>query len=123
MIAQSALKTAGQHSQVKLTADRISIRAANQDLSYVTVELVDAQGTRHPKADNLVQFAIEGPGSMVAVGNANPKSVESNQDPQRRAWQGRCLVIVKAGEKGGKIRLRASAEGLEPAEVVISARR
>jgi beta-galactosidase len=58
----------------------------------------------------------------VAVGNANPKSVESNQHPRRQAWQGRCLVIVKAGENGGKIRLRAAAAGLEPAEVVIKAR-
>jgi beta-galactosidase len=110
------LRTARDVSQVVMTADRAQIKADGQDLSYVTIELKDAGGTRHPKAENLLEFQIEGPGSIVGVGNANPVSVESYQRPVRKAWQGRCLVIVKSTNRPGEIRLRVSSAGL-PASV------
>ena len=115
------LSTAGAPARVKLTADRASVKADGQDLSYVTVEVVDARGVRHPKAENLVRFSVEGPGSIAAVGNANPVSTESYQQPQRKTWQGRALVIVKSGKRPGRITLRAAAQGLPPASVTIDA--
>jgi beta-galactosidase len=105
-----------------LTADRARIAADGEDLSYVTVELVDARGVRHPKAENLVKFAVTGPGQIVGVGNANPVSTESYQQPQRKAWQGRCLLIVKADRRAGQIVIKATGAGLAPAEIVIAAR-
>jgi beta-galactosidase len=111
----SELATSGNVAQLKLTADRVQLKADGQDLSYITIELADASGVRNPKADNLVKFEIEGPGTIVGVGNANPVSLESNQQPQRKAWQGRCLVIVKSGNKPGKILLKATTEAAGPA--------
>ena len=119
--AAAELRTAAEPARLKLTADRLRLRADGQDLSYVTVELVDARGVRHPRAENLVRFSVEGPGSVVGVGNANPVSTESYQQPQRRAWQGRALVVVKSGKRPGRITLRATAQGLPPASVVINA--
>jgi beta-galactosidase len=118
--AVAELHTAGKPVQIKLSADRNRIKADGQDLSYITVELLDATGIRHPKAENLVTFEIQGPGSIVAVGNANPISTESYKLSQRKAWRGRCLVIVRAAKQAGSIVLTASAQGLRPAEVVIS---
>jgi beta-galactosidase len=106
------LNTAGEPSKIRLTADRDKIRSDGQDLSYITVELTDASGIRNPKADNSVSFEIEGPGSIVGVGNANPVSLESFQLPQRKAWHGKCMVIVKSGASAGKIILKAFSPGL-----------
>jgi len=102
-----------------LSADRATIKADAQDLSYITVELTDANGLRNPKAENLVRFTIQG-GTIVGVGNANPVSLESYQLPQRKAWQGRCLVIVKSSDKAGRITLTASANGLPSSKLVIT---
>jgi len=115
------LRSAGEPKRVALSADRARVKADGQDLSYVTVELVDARGVRNPKAENLVKFTLEGPGTIVGVGSANPVSTESYQQPRRKAWQGRCLVVVKSDRRAGGIRLRASTEGLAPAEVLIDA--
>ena len=115
------LKTAGEPTQIKLSADRKFIKADNEDLSYITVELVDKKGTRNPGAENLIHFEIEGPGTIAGVGNADPVSVESYQLPQRKAWQGRCLVIIKSGKKSGNIVLKASSTGLKSSELVIKA--
>ncbi|MBV9929263.1 MAG: DUF4982 domain-containing protein [Acidobacteria bacterium] len=119
--ATAELQTAGPPARIKLTADRARIKSDGQDLSYVTVEVVDARGVRHPKAENLVRFAVEGQGTIVGVGNANPVSTESYQQPQRKAWQGRALVIVKSNKQPGRITLRATAQGLPPATIAIDA--
>jgi beta-galactosidase len=119
-VSVAELRTAGKPEKIKLSVDRTRIKADEQDLSYVTVELLDGKGIRHPKAENLVTFEIQGPGSIVAVGNANPISTESYKRPCRKAWRGLCMVIIRAARQSGSIVLKASAQGLEPAEVVIS---
>jgi len=116
----SELKTAGDPGQIKLSADRLNIKADGQDLSYVTVELTDVNGIRNPRAENPVSFSIDGPGTIVAVGNANPVSIESYQLPRRQAWHGRCLVIIKSETTEGKITLKATSPGLEPASTEIT---
>jgi beta-galactosidase len=118
-VSQSMLATAAETKAIKISADRNTIKADNQDLSYITVELTDEKGIRNPKEERLVKFEIEGEGKIVGVGNANPVSTESYRLPQRKAWQGRCLVIVKSTGNAGKIRLTASAEGLTPVQVEI----
>jgi len=118
-VNMSGLRTSGEVSQLKLKADRNQLKADGQDLAYITIELTDTNGVKNPKAGNLVQFEIEGPGSIVAVGNANPVSLESYVQPKRNAWKGRCLVIVKSDDQKGKIVLKASSAGLTSSEIVL----
>jgi beta-galactosidase len=118
-VSVSELKTAGVPVQIKLTADRSKIRADGEDLCYVTVEITDANGIRNPNAENLITFSIDGPGTIAGVGNANPVSLESYQLPHRKAWHGRCLVIVKSDVKAGRITLKASSHGLLPTSIEI----
>ena len=106
------MRTAGDVAALKLSADRAGIKADNQDLCYVTIELIDHHGIRNPKSENLLKFELEGPGKIVGVGNANPVSLESSQLPQRKAWQGRCLVIIKSENQPGNINLKVTSEGL-----------
>ncbi len=113
------LKTAGETHHLQLTPDRNLINADGQDLGYVTVELVDEKGIKSPKADNLIEFELDGPGEIVAVGNANPTSLESYQQPQHKAWQGKCLVIVKAQKLAGRITLTAKSAGLKSSSINI----
>ena len=58
---------------------------------------------------------IEGNGKIVAVGNSNPTSVESFQQPTRKAFEGKCLVIVQSGKQAGEILLKASSKLLKKA--------
>lgn len=119
IIDSAILSTAEVPVQIKLTTDKKLIKANNQDLSYITVELLDAKGNRNPLAENGIKFKVEGDATIVGVGNANPRSIESYQSPQRKAWQGRCLVILKAGKTGGEIILTAETEGIQRASVVV----
>jgi beta-galactosidase len=110
------LRSAGDPTQIKLSADR-KLNSGENDLSYITVELADTNGVRNPTAENQLQFEISGGAKIVGVGNANPVSLESFQLPQRKAWKGRCLVIVKGAGGSGPVQLKATAAGL-PAAVI-----
>src|SRR5450432_1201904 len=118
-INTAILQTAGEPVRVKLSADKIKLKANTEDISYVTVELLDENGYRNTKAEDLVHFTIAGPGEIAGVGNANPTSIESYQLPQRKAWQGRCMVVIKSTGKTGNIVVKATAEGLPAAVITI----
>jgi beta-galactosidase len=116
----SILSTAGEPNLIRLTADRTEIKADGQDLSFITVELTDEKGIRNPKAENLVKFEIEGPGTIAGVGNANPVSTESYVLPERKAWQGKCLVIIKSENQPGEIHLKVTSGVLITGEITIN---
>lgn len=118
-VISSELKTAGPPVELRLTADRDTIISGGQDLSFVTVELLDSGGVRNPVAADQIEFEIEGPGIIQAVGSSNPISLESFTSPVRKAYQGRCLVIVRSAESSGDITLRATCESAGSSEITI----
>jgi beta-galactosidase len=118
-VAECQVKTVGAPAQIRLTPDRSSIKAEPGDLCYVTVEIVDQDGLVHPSADHQIFFTVKGEGEIAAVGSGNPVSTERYRGNQRRAHRGRCLVVIGSRGGPGEIRLRAQADGLDGAEVLI----
>ncbi|NDV81755.1 DUF4982 domain-containing protein [Bacteroides sp. 51] len=118
-VTTSQLKTAGEVANIRVTADRTMLSANGQDLSYITVELIDAEGNVNPLADHLVTFEVSGEGSLIAVANSNPMSTESFQKDYRKAWRGQCLAILKSEKKAGNIHLTVKATGLPDAHISI----
>ena len=120
--AESTLRTAGPAAQLGVTADRPAIRADGQDLSFVTVQVRDAEGRPVPRSHPPLRFTIEGAGDLVAVDNGDPTSHVPFQSREMKAFNGLCLAIVRtrAGERGD-IRLRVESPGLPPATVSLRA--
>jgi len=81
-------------------------------------EVFDAKGRPVPKADNLIKFAVSGPGAVIGVGNGNPNSHEADKAAQRMAFNGLCCAIVQVTGAGG-ITVSASADGLTGSKVVL----
>jgi beta-galactosidase len=87
----------------------------------VTVSAVDAQGRPVPTAKLQVRFEIEGAGAIIGVGNGDPNSHESEKAPERKLYNGLAQVIVQGSRGGqGTLKLRAKADGLQSAEVVLA---
>jgi beta-galactosidase len=87
-------------------------------LYFATVEIQDAGGTRHPHADRPIEFTVSGGARILAIGSGHLASTESYRDNPRRSHQGRSLVVVRVdAADASDIVLRATADGLEPAEV------
>ena len=117
--ARWTLQTAGPPAALRLIPDRKTLAADGEDLSYVAVELRDAQGRLPPNAADLVHFTLTGPGRIIGVGNGDPQSTESFQQPQRHAFRGRCLVVLQASDHPGTIHLTARAAGLTGAQAAV----
>jgi beta-galactosidase len=118
--ATSSLKTAGAPAKLEMTADRAKIRADGLDLSFVTVRIADKAGLTAPRAGDRIKFTLEGPGEIVATDNGDPTSFESFQSPERKAFNGYCLAIVRAKPgQPGKLVLRAESGSLQGAAVTL----
>lgn len=122
VVLTQELRTAGQPARITLIPDRKVIKADGSDLSFVTLKVVDANGTVVPHADNLVKFQLTGEGSIAGVDNGSQVSHEPFKADYRKAFNGLALAIIQSKDRAGRITLKATAEGLAPASVVIEAK-
>ena len=121
LVSEKSIHTASEPTQLRLTADRDVITADGMDLSFVTVEVLDAAGRVVPDADNAIRFHIEGAGAIAATDNGYQADLTPFSSHTRKAHGGKCLVIVRAGENSGQIILKASAEGLQTTSIELVA--
>jgi beta-galactosidase len=121
-VLETEIKTAGNPENLKLTADRNTIKADGNDLSFVTVDITDANGVLSPNANNEIQFSLKGNGKIVGVCSGDPVSHESYKGTKHTALNGKCLVVIQSGNKAEKLELTATANGLKAATITISAK-
>lgn len=120
-IGTATQRTAGAPAALRLTADRRQLVAADDDLSYLLVEAVDADGNVCPLAQNEVRFHVEGAGEIAAVGNGDPLSLEPFQADHRKLFFGKALLIVRSLDgQPGEIKITARGEGLKSDTIVIT---
>jgi beta-galactosidase len=120
-IKETSVKTAGEPTKILLEADRREIAADGKELAFVTVSVVDENGRLCPVADNLIDFTIEGEGEIKAVGNGDPTSLESFVKPFRKAFNGKCMVLIQSSQNEGEIILKATSKGLQAEKIRITA--
>lgn len=119
-VLSETIRTAGEPAALRLTADRKVLMADGRDLSFITVDVVDADGNLCPLADNLVQFEVSGPAFIAGVDNGCQTSMESFKAPLRQAFHGKCLVVVQNDGHTGRAVLKATADGLRSDKVALS---
>jgi beta-galactosidase len=105
-----------------LSPDRSEINADGSDLSFITVTVVDRNNNLVPHAGNMINFSLEGPGIIAGVDNGSQTSMEPFKADYRKAYNGKCLMVLKAGREKGEIRITASSEGLPDATCTVKAR-
>ena len=105
MADERTVKTAGRPARLKLEADRSRLQADGDDLAYVTVSLVDADGTLVPHADDQLTFEVSGAGTFRAACNGDATSLEPFTRPQMRLFNGKLVVTVQSATKPGTLRL------------------
>jgi beta-galactosidase len=121
-VAIATLRTAGEPREIRLIADRSTIRADRNDLSYVAVEVVDRGGNVVPTAAVPVRFTVSGAGELAAIGSSAPNDASSFRAPLRKTYEGRCLAILRPNGGAGKIELKAEVNGLKAATIEVQAR-
>jgi beta-galactosidase len=118
--AEETMQTTGAPARLAIYADRQTISADGEDLSFITVKVTDKNGLMVPVASNKISFSIEGPGKIAATDNGDPASLISFASTERDAYSGLLLAIVRS-EKGkpGTMKVTAQSDGLKMATVEI----
>lgn len=118
--ATDTVRTTGPAAQLQLKPDRATIAGDGHDLSFVTLTVADKDGRRVPVASNQITFEISGPGEIVASDNGDATDMNIFSNPQRKAFNGLALAIVKAKRgQTGEITLTAKSDGLTTASTTI----
>ncbi len=114
------LRTAAEATGIRLSADHIRINAGGQDLAFITAEAVDPAGNWNPTATNTVHFTVTGAATLAAAGTGSPTDLVPYTKDTHTLFQGRAMVIVRAGARPGNVTVEATAPGLAPVRLSLT---
>jgi beta-galactosidase len=111
---EKVMRTAGKAAALKaevwtqtsnLQSQTSKLKADGNDLAYVTVSLVDKNGTLIPDATDQLSFEVSGAGKFRAVCNGDPTSLEVFTEPTMKLFAGQLVVVCQAGKEKGQLTL------------------
>ena len=132
VVARHQIETTGEAVALKLVPDMETWHADGKDLMHVRIYAVDKKGRRvlnvkDAKAFDKLTFTVKGDANIVAVDNGNIASDELHigktqleKTIQRNLFQGSALVILRAGDKPGKIELSVAGEKIKAKKLVLN---
>ena len=132
VVARHQIETTGEAVALKLVPDMETWHADGKDLMHVRIYAVDKKGRRvvnvkDAKAFDKLTFTVKGDANIVAVDNGNITSDELHigktqleKSIQRNLFQGSALVILRAGDKPGKIELSVAGEKMKARKLVLN---
>ena len=132
VVARHQIETTGEAVALKLIPDIETWHADGKDLMHVRIYAVDKKGRRvlnvkDAKAFDKLTFTVKGDANIVAVDNGNIASDELHigktqleKSIQRHLFQGSALVILRAGDKPGKIELSVAGEKMKAKKLVLN---
>ena len=118
--AEEIVETTGKPAALQVVPEKKVLKADGVDLSFVRVLIVDSKGRMVPRAKNHLKFSVSGPAEIAATDNGDATDLTSFQAPERNAYNGMALVILRSQyQKTGKVVLTVEAKGLPKQKVVL----
>jgi beta-galactosidase len=111
-VAKFALRTAGKPAQIKLSADRNKIAADGQDLSHVTIELVDDKGVVVPNADQKITVEVKGNGRLLGLDNGDLRTESFFTENPVKTYFGKAMATVQSSRSKGGIEVKVTCGDL-----------
>lgn len=106
-----SLTTAGDSIHLCAQADKTVLCADGEDLSFITVNLVDENGTPNLSASRKIAVSVEGAGRLEAFGSADPQALTGYDEAEWDTYDGYVMAVVRAGTEEGEITVVFTAEG------------
>lgn len=117
---EKIIKTAGKPHHLVLSSNRTSMKADDEDLVYITVQVADKNGNLVPTDTRKVNFKISGAGKFRAAANGDPTCTELFHEPDMTLFSGALTAIIQSSEESGKIVFEAYAKGVKPAKIILN---
>ena len=105
---EKTVRTAGEAAKLSLVADNTTLKADDNDLSYITVSLTDEDGNLCPDASDNIIVSVEGDGEFKAICNGDATSTEVFTEPHMHLFHGMLVVTVKSTGHSGKMKVKVT---------------
>jgi beta-galactosidase len=112
-VARQKLVTSGNTAACTLSVDRKELTANGTDVANVAITLVDKDGNKVSTDDKIVTVSVEGNARLLALDNGDLRREKHFGGDMLPTYFGRALVVLQAGRKAGKARLKIGIEGVE----------
>lgn len=119
VVAVNEVKTStGTAAKLALSSYKPTVNIDSDDLVFITCDVLDENGVFVPTANTTITFTCEG-GTVLGTDNGNAASVENMRGNVRSAFSGKCLCVCRHDGKAGEMVVKASADGVEGAQVSV----
>jgi hypothetical protein len=119
-MARTVLRSATKPVRISASVDREVLRADDTDLAFVTIELVDSDGTLATSHDRVIRVDVSGAGVLQGLGSARPITEERFDATRYTTFDGRALAVIRPVAVG-QIIVTVDGEGLEPVTLTLRA--
>jgi len=120
MVTKEITETTGSPRKLTMKSDVNELRADGTDVAIINIAIRDAKGRVVPTACDKVVFTIDGPGTIIGCGNGDPSCHDSEKANWHKAFNGYCQLLVQTQKTSGNISVKANAENLKGAEVILN---
>ena len=119
------VKTAGAASQIQLTGDLGAnikpLKANGEDMTFITVNILDMNGNFVPDADQQINVSVSGAANFKGICNGDATSLEVFTKPTMKAFHGQLVIGIQSNGKQGEAIVKVTGKGLKPATATIPA--
>lgn len=119
-IARDTKHSFGDASSLRLSADRLEVPADGEELIFVTIDALDADGYPVDNATNRVHVTVDGEGLLAGLDNGDSTDYEPYKGDCRRLFSGKLLAIIAPTLNAGTITVTASSDGLKDAVLTLN---
>ena len=119
LVASCQLKTAGQVSIIKASADKSQFGASSKELAHIEVQLSDNAGNPVYEANNELLVTVEGPAVLLGLESGDLASHEDYKVNKRKAYNGKLLAYIQSGGQPGRVKITISSPGLKSSTIFL----
>jgi beta-galactosidase len=123
-VGTETVKTAGMASQIQLTGDLGApikpLKADGEDITFITVNILDKNGILVPDASNQMNVSVSGAAQFKGICNGDATSLEVFTKPTMKAFHGQLVICIQSNGKQGTATVKVTSQGLKPTTVTIN---
>ncbi|MBP3213734.1 MAG: DUF4982 domain-containing protein [Bacteroidaceae bacterium] len=125
-VGKEIVRTAGAASKIQLTGDLGTdikpLKADGEDMTFITVNILDANGNLVPDAAPQIDVSVSGAATFKGICNGDATSIEVFTQPTMKAFHGQLVIGIQSNGKKGTATVKVSGKGLKPATASIESK-
>lgn len=123
-VGEETVHTAGSAHSIHLAGDLGAavkpLKADGEDLTFITVSILDEEGNLIPDADNQIKVSVTDSAAFRGICNGDATSLEPFTIPTMKVFHGQLAFCIQNNGKTGPATVKVTSKGLKTASLTIT---